>query len=236
MLINPGDLIPVIPAATAIPWSHRRSQILNMLHRGPVTFSTLVYDTNVGDISSLSTYFNPERISVAELNNRFGNHPNAKNKNREVSQPRLLLYPEHETTSQRTLEWIADQEVNRIWDENADQEALRAAVKEVNKTWMDDQEVHKTTMKPIGHHLVKEDLPMSRTAPAGLLGNALDNLWASSVVDQAWGDVKDIWRLSTPSASSSSVSNNNLEGTDQLKLGIDSRWVSWEKLSADVAW
>ena len=46
-------------------------QILNFLHRGPVTFSTLVYDTNVGDISSLATYFNPERVSVKDLNSRY---------------------------------------------------------------------------------------------------------------------------------------------------------------------
>ena len=45
-------------------------QILNFLHRGPVTFSTLVYDTNVGDISTLSCYFNQERISVEELNSK----------------------------------------------------------------------------------------------------------------------------------------------------------------------
>ena len=48
----------------------RRSQILNYLHRGPVTFNTLVYDTNVGDISALATYFNPDRISERELNLR----------------------------------------------------------------------------------------------------------------------------------------------------------------------
>jgi hypothetical protein len=35
-----------------------------------VTFTTLVYDTNVGDISALSTYFNPERVSVKDLNSR----------------------------------------------------------------------------------------------------------------------------------------------------------------------
>ena len=46
-------------------------QILNFLHRGPVTFSTLVYDTNVGDISALATYFNPDRISERELNLRL---------------------------------------------------------------------------------------------------------------------------------------------------------------------
>merc|ERR1711875_154668 len=61
MLERPGDLIPVQGNATTIPWTKRRSQILNFLHRGPVTFNTLVYDTNVGDISSLATYFNPDR-------------------------------------------------------------------------------------------------------------------------------------------------------------------------------
>merc|ERR1711915_587862 len=38
MLERPGDLIPVLPNATSIPWTRRRSQILNFLHRGPVTF------------------------------------------------------------------------------------------------------------------------------------------------------------------------------------------------------
>ena len=61
MLERPGDLIPVTPQATSIPWTKRRSQILKFLHRGPVTFKTLVYDTNVGDISPLSAYFNPDR-------------------------------------------------------------------------------------------------------------------------------------------------------------------------------
>ena len=51
-------------------YPRRRSQILNYLHRGPVTFNTLVYDTNVGDISALATYFNPDRISERELNLR----------------------------------------------------------------------------------------------------------------------------------------------------------------------
>jgi hypothetical protein len=102
MLINPGDLIPVQAAATAIPWSHRRSQILNLLHRGPVCFTTLVYDTNVGDISPVSTYFNPERISEAELNTRFGHCPSSglvaplnTAESRGGVQPRLLLYPRH---------------------------------------------------------------------------------------------------------------------------------------------
>merc|ERR1712048_1190051 len=80
MLERPGDLIPVLPNATSIPWTRRRSQILNFLHRGPVTFGTLVYDTNVGDISALATYFNPDRISERELNLRFGHYPTSGEK------------------------------------------------------------------------------------------------------------------------------------------------------------
>lgn len=121
MLVTPGDLIPVQPEATAIPWTRRKSQILNFLHRGPVDFNTLVYDTNVGDISPLSIYFNPDRISVQDLNSRFGQ---TSERGREeparagaetVVKPRLLLYPEHSLNQnqvkvQRTLKWVLSQE------------------------------------------------------------------------------------------------------------------------------
>merc|ERR1711915_1050693 len=101
MLERPGDLIPVQPHATSIPWTRRRSQILNFLHRGPVKFTTLVYDTNVGDISPLSSYFNPQRISENELNSKFGQYPNNEGVHADVKRigseavlmPRLLLYP-----------------------------------------------------------------------------------------------------------------------------------------------
>jgi len=118
MLERPGDLIPVNENATAIPWTKRRSQILNYLHRGPVNFNTLVYDTNVGDISSLATYFNPDRISERELNLRFGNFPASCNGEDQESpqkvegvKPRLLLYPDHnlnphQVKAQRTLNWV----------------------------------------------------------------------------------------------------------------------------------
>jgi len=128
MLITPGDLIPVLPTATTIPWTRRKSQILNFLHRGPVTFSTLVYDTNVGDISALSTYFNPERISVKDLNSRFGQYPSSGETGREdnvkvgsenVLKPRLLLYPEHnlnhsQVKVQRTLKWVLSQDSDEV--------------------------------------------------------------------------------------------------------------------------
>jgi len=86
-----------------------------------LTFSTLVYDTNVGDISALSTYFNPERVSVKDLNSRFGQHPSSSGEDSRdedvkvgadnVLKPRLLLYPEHnlnhsQVKVQRTLKWV----------------------------------------------------------------------------------------------------------------------------------
>jgi len=73
MLIESGDLIPVLREAIEIPWTKRRTQILAYLFRGPVTFQTYVYDTNVGDIAPLTTYFNPEKWTVQDLNCKFGN-------------------------------------------------------------------------------------------------------------------------------------------------------------------
>lgn len=120
MLERPGDLIPVLPNAVTIPWTRRRSQILNYLHRGPVTFNTLVYDTNVGDISSLATYFNPDRISERELNLRFGHYPTTGEKHESppkrtgadvAVRPRLLLYPDHSQEKvQRTYNWVMSQD------------------------------------------------------------------------------------------------------------------------------
>ena len=72
MLIESGDLIPVLRDAVEIPWTKRKSQILGYLFRGPVTFKTHVYDTNVGDIAPLSTYFNPDKWTEKDLNSKFG--------------------------------------------------------------------------------------------------------------------------------------------------------------------
>jgi len=128
MLEKPGDLIPVVAKATAIPWTRRRAQILNFLHRGPVTFSTMVYDTNVGDISSLATYFNPDRISERELNIRFGVYPSSgekhasprKEDDESLVKPRILLYPENKPNvpqtqfkTQRIMNWVLSQESDR---------------------------------------------------------------------------------------------------------------------------
>jgi hypothetical protein len=86
-----------------------------------VDFKTLVYDTNVGDISPLSIYFNPDRISVEDLNSRFGQTSDrareepARAGAESVVKPRLLLYPEHSLNQnqvkvQRTLKWVLSQE------------------------------------------------------------------------------------------------------------------------------
>ena len=71
MLNRPGDLIPVTDEAKLMTWSNRSSKIVEFLHHGPVTFSTLVYDTNVGDIATIASYFNPEMVSLEELNSKY---------------------------------------------------------------------------------------------------------------------------------------------------------------------
>ncbi len=98
MLERSGDLIPVKDAAVNIPWTKRKNQILDFLLRGPVDFDTFVYDTNVGDVSRLSTYFNPARWSVEDLNGNFAKGPDqAKGQGRGQAGalvPNLIVYPE----------------------------------------------------------------------------------------------------------------------------------------------
>ena len=40
MLLESGNLIPVKNEAVEIPWTKRKAEIKNFLHRGPVTFQT----------------------------------------------------------------------------------------------------------------------------------------------------------------------------------------------------
>ena len=54
-------------------WTNRSSNIVNFLHHGPVSFSTLVYDTKVGDIATVASYFNPAMVTVEELNTKYTN-------------------------------------------------------------------------------------------------------------------------------------------------------------------
>ena len=72
MLLESGDLFPVINEAVDIPWTRRKNLIANFLYRGAVNFQTLVYDSNVGDIAPLSMYFNPRKWTVQDLNQKFG--------------------------------------------------------------------------------------------------------------------------------------------------------------------
>merc|ERR1719462_523078 len=67
MLNRSGDLIPVTEEAKEMKWTNRSSNIVNFLHHGPVSFSTLVYDTKVGDIATVASYFNPAMVTVEEL-------------------------------------------------------------------------------------------------------------------------------------------------------------------------
>ena len=71
MLNRSGDLIPVTEEAKEMKWTNRSSNIVNFLHHGPVSFSTLVYDTKVGDIATVASYFNPAMVTVEELNTKY---------------------------------------------------------------------------------------------------------------------------------------------------------------------
>ena len=96
MLNRPGDLIPVTEEARLMTWSNRSSKIVEYLHRGPVSFSTLVYDTNVGDIATIASYFNPEMVSLQELNNKYTQRfskTGEQGQEDEVQVPRLLINP-----------------------------------------------------------------------------------------------------------------------------------------------
>ena len=108
---EPLDLIPVVVKFSFVPKNRRKSQVHNFLHRGPVTFDTLVYDNNVGDINFLYAYFNPARMSERELNIRFGVYPtngekHAPPKKKEDDsqvRPRILLYPEIKKVKKKTI-------------------------------------------------------------------------------------------------------------------------------------
>ena len=114
MLNRPGDLIPVTEEAKLMTWSNRSSKIVEYLHRGPVSFSTLVYDTNVGDIATIASYFNPEMVSLEELNSKYAqrlsNTGGWQEQMEEVQVPRLFVYPtlpnQSSTTSQTETPWL----------------------------------------------------------------------------------------------------------------------------------
>jgi len=247
MLDRPQDLIPVVPNAVSIPWSRRRSQILNYLHRGPVTFSTLVYDSNVGDISPLSTYFNPDRITLSELNFRCPNYgeemrrdedsgsgSNLTKKNgAEVSvKPRLLLYPDHSQEKvQRTLNWVMSQD-SKVETDSSQQMRLSQSWQNLN---LEQQSTNQTTPLHIDCNFSNFNTTSTgqpHTLPAAALSSALDNVWSDkgkvSPVSSGWPE-----KLSSGSESglglgelASRLNTNSPEA--ELSTGDRSCWSPWE--------
>ena len=111
MLNRSGDLIPVTEEAKEMKWTNRSSNIVNFLHHGPVSFSTLVYDTKVGDIATVASYFNPAMVTVEELNTKYTKRmgkiedvdtkytwrsyddEEVQDRDDKVQAPKLLIYP-----------------------------------------------------------------------------------------------------------------------------------------------
>jgi len=226
MLERPGDLIPVLPQATAIPWTRRRSKILNFLHRGPVTFATLVYDTNVGDISALATYFNPDRISERELNLRFGHYPTSgekhasptKNGNDSIARPRLLLYPDNKQNAnqaqlkvQRTLNWVLSQDSDGTGSGSGNS---GHSTPEPGQTpvLLDTSMPPPVTTKPF-------------TMPATTINSALDTLWT----DKGDATDSDPWPGSGDSGLGLGQLANRVEAQDVSAVmdPMERRWGVW---------
>ena len=96
-----ADLIPVVADFKNITsLKLKKSSWMNYIQRGPVTYTTLVFDRNIGDTMSLINYFNPQFFTEKELNNRFGVYPNSDGKHDLVMKngdsskaPRILLFP-----------------------------------------------------------------------------------------------------------------------------------------------
>merc|ERR1712168_881866 len=232
MLDTPGDLIPVVPAASTIPWTKRRSQILNFLHRGPVSFTTLVYDTNVGDISPLSSYFNPQRISEKELNCKFGQYPvNGGVHPEEVKRigsepvvmPRLLLYPERRPEQQpRALVRIQPEEVKpREVVQERFQEVKDANAYPAAKLDQDQVKVQRT---------VNWVLSQDKKFPQGVTGSSKELTRSDSNPDLFLGLFNPSFEdpLLDP-RQTKTVPSATLTAT----LEMDSKWPSWE---SDLAW
>merc|ERR1712168_525340 len=231
MLDTPGDLIPVVPAASTIPWTRRRSQILNFLHRGSVSFTTLVYDTNVGDISPLSSYFNPQRISEKELNCKFGQypvnggvHPEEKRIGSEpVVMPRLLLYPERRPEHQpRALIRIKPEEVKP-------KEIVQDRFQEVEDT--NDYSAAKLDQDQVKvQRTINWVLGQDKKCPQGVTGSSEELTRTNSNPDLYLGLLNPSFDdpLLDPRQTKTVPST-----TLTAALEMDSKWSSWE---TDLAW
>merc|ERR1712098_111169 len=253
MLERPGDLIPVLPNATSIPWTRRRSQILNFLHRGPVTFQTLVYDTNVGDISALATYFNPDRISERELNLRFGHHPTSGEKhasgsppkpgNDPVVKPRLLLYPDHNLNSsqvkvQRTLNWVLSQDSDSGTGSGTSGQSTPEPgmiqppppVQQMKRTEVDN------------NLNVSDSLPTPVTSkpfamPTSSMNTVLDSVWTDQGTCQSgnWPDREEAGLGLGQLVTRVNKNTELLDTLEMLETGGDKLWGAWDS-SRDQAW
>jgi len=251
MLERPGDLIPVLPNATSIPWTRRRSQILNFLHRGPVTFGTLVYDTNVGDISALATYFNPDRISERELNLRFGHYPTSGEKHASgspqktgtdpVVKPRLLLYPDHNLNSsqvkvQRTLNWVLSQDS----DSGSGSGTSGQSTPEPG---MIQPPVQQMKRNEVDNNLnVPDALPTPVTSkpftmPTNSMNTALDSVWTDQGPCQTgnWPERGEAGLGLGQLVTRVSKNSELLDTLEMLETGGDKLWGAWDS-SRDQAW
>ena len=105
-----ADLVPVVADFKNITsLKLKKSSWMNYIQRGPVTYTTLVFDRNIGDTMSLINYFNPEFFTEQELNKRFGVYPNSDGKHDWAKKfgykskaPRILLFPENKPIVNQT--------------------------------------------------------------------------------------------------------------------------------------
>merc|ERR1712126_222171 len=254
MLERPGDLIPVLPNATSLPWTRRRSQILNFLHRGPVTFQTLVYDTHGGDISALATYFNPDRISERELNLRFGHHPTSgekrasgsplkpSNANDPVVKPRLLLYQDHNLDSSqvkvnRTLNWVLSQ------DSDSGTSSGTSGQSTPEPGMIHPPPVQQMKMTEVDNNLnVPDSLPTPVTSkpftmPTHSMNTVLDSVWADQGTCQTgnWPDRGEAGLGLGQLVTRVHKNTELLDTLGMLETGGDKLWGAWDS-SRDQAW
>jgi len=147
--ITPNHLVPVQPEAALLSHGQRRAHYMDFLYRGPVDFDTLVFDTSVGDISPLECYFNRDRLTVEDLNAKYGHSGRVCGGECEVHgavpktvgnvscvMPRLAIYPSNAGDGA----WRQQQQMLRILGaEDVAQEVLLAAAQEVLRQQGEEQ-------------------------------------------------------------------------------------------------
>jgi hypothetical protein len=63
-----GQLVPVSASIRQLPANTHRARHKEHLHRGAVTFDTLVFDSSIGQVAAVSDYFNRHLVTEDELN------------------------------------------------------------------------------------------------------------------------------------------------------------------------